>query len=277
MPFCRTRLSAKRFIAGVGGYAAAPLPTAAPSKAGPPTAAAVLQLANDALGDIAHGVDRTDHLLLADHDIVEQAFKLRRHARIDQCRIGLFEDAEQRQAGLGRHDVLSLGHQKALFLKPTDDLGSRRRRTDALGFLQALPQNLIVNKPPGILHRLDQGAFVVARRWPGLLVLDFRIVQLRGLTVAQRRQQLRLVALFVGRLPLRECCAPAEIDRLTAGGAEFEATHVERCGGLPVAEVRHQGGQIGPRDDVEQFFSSDERRGQTSRSLSIVLTLGMTA
>ena len=113
MPFCRTRLSAKRFIAGVGGYAAAPLPTEAPSKGVPPDGGAVLQLANDALRDIAHGVDRTDHLLLANHDIVEQAFKLRRHARIDQCRIGLFENAEQRQAGLGRHDVLSLGDQES--------------------------------------------------------------------------------------------------------------------------------------------------------------------
>ena len=205
-------------------------------------------------GDIAHGVDRADHLLLADNDIVEQAFQLRRDARIDQRRIGLFEDAEQRQAGLGRHDVLSLGHQKALFLQPADDLGSRRRRADALGFLQAFPQHLIVNEAPGILHRLDQRAFVVARRWPGLLVLDFWILQLRGLAVAQRRKQLRLVALFVGGLPLRECCAPAEIDGLAAGGAEFEATHVERCGGLPVAEVGHQGGQIGPRDDVEQFL-----------------------
>ena len=75
---------------------------------------ALLQLADDALGDIAHGVNRTDHLLLADNDIVEQAFKLRRHARVDQRRIGLFENAEQRQAGLGRHDVLSLGNQKTL-------------------------------------------------------------------------------------------------------------------------------------------------------------------
>jgi hypothetical protein len=33
----------------------------------------------------------------------------------------------------------------------------------ALGLLQALPQNLIVNKAPGILHRLDQSAFVVTR------------------------------------------------------------------------------------------------------------------
>jgi hypothetical protein len=31
--------------------------------------------------------------------------------------------------------------------------------------------------------------------------------------------QLRVVTLFVGRLPLRECRAPAEIDGLTAGGA----------------------------------------------------------
>src|SRR3954471_9421580 len=35
------------------------------------------QLADDAVGDIAHGVNRTDHLLLADNHIIEQAFKLR--------------------------------------------------------------------------------------------------------------------------------------------------------------------------------------------------------
>src|SRR6266446_55998 len=69
----------------------------------PSGGAAVLQLANDALGDIAHCVDRTDHLLLADNDIVEQAFKLRRHARIDQRWIGPLENSEQREASLGRH------------------------------------------------------------------------------------------------------------------------------------------------------------------------------
>jgi hypothetical protein len=52
------------------------------------------ELADDALGDITHGVDCADHLLLADYDIVEQAFKLRRHARINQRRIRPFEDVE---------------------------------------------------------------------------------------------------------------------------------------------------------------------------------------
>ena len=42
--------------------------------------------------DIAHGVDRADHLLLADHDLVEQTFKLCSHARVDQRRIGLLEN-----------------------------------------------------------------------------------------------------------------------------------------------------------------------------------------
>ena len=32
MPFCRARLSAKRFIAGVGGNVSGPLPTAAPRR-----------------------------------------------------------------------------------------------------------------------------------------------------------------------------------------------------------------------------------------------------
>src|SRR5256885_2543189 len=39
MPFCGTRLSAKRFIAGVGGYVPAPLCPALPSKEGPPAVA----------------------------------------------------------------------------------------------------------------------------------------------------------------------------------------------------------------------------------------------
>ena len=65
------------------------------------------------------------------------------------------------------------GNQKILLLQPADDLGAGRRRANALGFLQAVPQNLIIDKPPGILHRLDQRAFVVARRRPGFLVLDY--------------------------------------------------------------------------------------------------------
>jgi hypothetical protein len=44
MPFCRAMLSAKRFIAGVGGNVPGPLPTAAPSKGGPPAAAPSLSL-----------------------------------------------------------------------------------------------------------------------------------------------------------------------------------------------------------------------------------------
>ena len=70
----------------------------------------------------------------------------------------------------------------------------------------------------------------------------------------QRAEAVRLVALFVGGLPVRESCAPAEIDGLTTGSAEFETTRIERCVCLPVAEVGHQGGRIGPRDNVEQVF-----------------------
>jgi hypothetical protein len=110
------------------------------------------ELTDDALGNITHGVDCADHFLFAENDVIEQAFKLRRHARIDQRRIGLFENAEQRKAGLGRHDVLSLGNQKTLLFQSTDDLGPGRRCANALGFLQALPQNFIVDKTPGALN-----------------------------------------------------------------------------------------------------------------------------
>jgi hypothetical protein len=58
--------------------------------------------------------------------------------------------------------------RKTLSLQPTDDLGSRRRRANALGFLQTFPQNLIVDEAPGVLHRLDQTAFVVTRGRSGL-------------------------------------------------------------------------------------------------------------
>ena len=41
---------------------------------------------------------------------------------------------------------------------------------------------LIINEAPGILHRLDQSAFIVARRRPGLLVLNLGILQSRGVS-----------------------------------------------------------------------------------------------
>ena len=38
---------------------------------------AFLELADNSLSDVAHRINRADHLLLADHDLVEQAFELR--------------------------------------------------------------------------------------------------------------------------------------------------------------------------------------------------------
>jgi hypothetical protein len=91
---CRTRLSAKRFIAGVGGSVPGPLATAGLSnKAGPPAAPPSLSLPMMRSATL-HTASIADHLLLADHHIVEQAFKLRGHPRIDQGRAGLFENAE---------------------------------------------------------------------------------------------------------------------------------------------------------------------------------------
>src|SRR6266403_524490 len=36
-------------------------------------------------------------------------------------------------------------------------------------------------------------------------------------------------------------------------------TDVERCGGLPIAEVGHDGGQISSRDDVEPLLFVDRK------------------
>src|SRR5262249_37526598 len=149
---------------------------------------AVRELADDALGDVAHGVNRANHLLLANHNLVEQAFELRRYARVNQRRIGLLENPEQRQASLGWDNVLAVGDQKTLFLQSPDDLGSGRRRADALGLLQPIPQDLVIDKTPGVLHGLDQGAFIVARRRARLLVLDGRVFQPCDLAVAEHWQ-----------------------------------------------------------------------------------------
>ena len=62
------------------------------------------------------------------------------------------------------------------------------------------------------------------------------------------------VAFFFGGLPIREDGAPAEIDGLAPGSAEIETADVERYGCLPVAEVGHDGGQVGPCDDIKQLF-----------------------
>src|SRR5829696_8855274 len=254
MPFWRTRLSAKRFIAGVGGYAAAPLPTAAPSKGAPPIAEPSLSLpmmrwATSHTASIAPTIS-----------CLPTTTSSSRHS---SCAVtpGSTRTGSACLRTPNSDKPVSVGTmcfpwaiKKLCFLSPPMISARVAGVPMALGFLQALPQHLIVNEPPSTLHRLDQGAFVVTRRWPCLLVLDFWILQSRSLTVAQRWKQLCLLTLFVRRLPLRECCAPAEIDGLTAGGAEFEATHVERCGGLPIAEIGHQGCQIGPRDNVEQLL-----------------------
>jgi hypothetical protein len=49
-----------------------------------------------------------------------------------------------------------------------------RRRADAPGLLQPFPQDLVIDKAPSVLHGVNQGAFVVARRRAGLLVFDDR-------------------------------------------------------------------------------------------------------
>jgi hypothetical protein len=67
--------------------------------------------------------------------LVEQQLHLRSHARVDLRQVGPLRHAEQRQAALGRHDVLAVGPQEILRLEAADDLGAGRRRADALGLL----------------------------------------------------------------------------------------------------------------------------------------------
>jgi len=53
MPFCRTRLSAKRFIVGVGGNAPVAVAGRGAQQGMPAGGAAFLELADDVLGNVA--------------------------------------------------------------------------------------------------------------------------------------------------------------------------------------------------------------------------------
>ena len=108
--------------------------------------------ADDAPGRIAYRVDRSHHWLPAGEHVIEQAFELRSHARINECRVGLPEHLEQHKAPFGRHDMLALRGQESLPLQPRDDLRARRRRADPLRFAQALAQRLVIDETPCILH-----------------------------------------------------------------------------------------------------------------------------
>ena len=107
--------------------------------------------ADDAPGAVAHRVDRIHHLLPAGQHVVEKAFQLRRHAGIDQRRIGALQNAEQGKSVFGRHDVLPLRSQEPLPLQPRNDLRSRRRRADPLRLAQPVSQRLVFDEPPRIL------------------------------------------------------------------------------------------------------------------------------
>ena len=227
---------------------------ARPQQGRPAARRAVLQLADDAFGDVAHRVNGLDHLLFADHDFVQQAFKLRGHAGVDQGRISLPEDAEEFQPGVRGDDVFPLRDQKALSLQSADDFRPGCGRADALGLLQALAQMLVLHEAPGVLHGLDQRALIVTRGRTGFLVFDLRVQQLSGLAVLHHREKLRVVALFIGGRPLGEGRAPAKINGLTPRGLEGEARDIQRRCRLPVAKVRHDRGQIGSCDHIEQFL-----------------------
>ena len=203
MPFCRARLSAKRFIAGVGGNVPGPLPTAAP-RGGPPGGAPSLSLPMICSATL-HTASIAPTI-----SCLPTTTSSSRHSSCavtpGSTRAGwacLRTPNSDKPASVGTI-CFPWAIRKPCFFSPPMISARVAGVPNALGLLQAVPQSLIVNKAPGILHRLDQSAFVVTRRWPGLLVLDFRIVQLRSLAVAKRRQQLRLVALFVGGAASRE-------------------------------------------------------------------------
>src|SRR5258708_28524669 len=117
----------------------------------------------------------------------------------------------------------------------------------------------MIDKAPGILNGLDQGALVVAQRRAGLLVLDGRVFQPYDLAVAEGWQQLCVVALFIGGLPVGKSRAPPQTDGLPTRSAESEGADGKPRGRPTVAGVGHVFGQIRPRDDVAQLLLVDRK------------------
>ena len=181
IPFCRARLSAKRFIAGVGGNVPWPLPKGGPPAAPPSLSLPMMRSATSHTASIAPTIS-----------CLPTTTSSSRHSScaVTPDRPGLGRPVREHRTATSRPRSARCafpGQPGNPVPQPADDLRSGRRRANALGLLQALPENLIVGEAPGILRRLDQSALIVTRRWSGLLVLDFRIVQLRSLAVAQRR------------------------------------------------------------------------------------------
>ena len=72
MPFCRATLSAKAFHRRRWWTNSRVTADHAAEQRRSSGASAFRELVDDALSDIAHGVNRANHLLLADHDLVER-------------------------------------------------------------------------------------------------------------------------------------------------------------------------------------------------------------
>jgi hypothetical protein len=212
------------------------------------------QLADDALGNIADGIHRADHRVLANDHIIEQALELRRHPWVDQRWIGLLENTVQREDGFRGDDVLALGDQKVLLFQAGDDLRTCRRRADTLGFLEAVPKDFVVSEAPGIPDRLDQRALVVAGR--GRVSLP-SIIGSRSCAVSPSRfggSNCASSPFSSAGCHSGECRPPAQVYGLPTGCLERKASDIERCGRLPVPEIRHESREIGPRDDIEQLL-----------------------
>src|SRR6516162_5808899 len=255
MPFCRATLSAKRFIAGVGGRTPASPPITPPSKDGPPAPAPSVSLpmmrwATSHTASIAPTISCLP-IKTSSSEHSSCAVTPGSTSAGSACSRTPNSD---RPVSVGRIFFASAIRKPCLFSPPMISA-----RVDALGLLQAFSQELIIDKTPGILHGLDQGALVVAWRRARLLVLHGRVFQPCDLTVAEGWQQLRVVTLFVGGLPVRERRAPPEIGGLATRRAESEAADVKRCGRLAVAEVGHDGRQIRTRDDVKQLLLIDRK------------------
>ena len=137
-----------------------------------------------------YAVDHGPEVRLAGYDRIQLHFPLRGRPGIDKRGCCPSEEFEQLKPGLGWDHQFPIRGEQVLPLQPLDDFGARRRCADALGFLQPLAHGGGFHEAPGVLHGVDQRAFVVARRRLCPLVLDTRFGQRRLFAIGQRRQRL---------------------------------------------------------------------------------------
>src|SRR5215467_1437503 len=259
MPFWRARLSAKRFIAGVGGRTPASPPITPPSKDGPPAPAPsvslpIMRWATSHTASIAPTISCLP-IKTSSSEHSSCAVTPGSTSAGSACSRTPNSDSP---VSVGRMFFPWAIRKPCLFSPPMISARVAGVPMPLASFKRSRRSSSSTKRQAFCMASI-RVPLVIAWRRARLLVLDGRVFQPCDLTVAEGWQQLRVVSLFVGGLPVWECRAPPEIGGLATRRAEREAADVKCCGRLAVAEIGHDGRQIRTRNDVEQLLLIDRK------------------